>query len=101
MQAGKEAEISAEEDRAMRSRGMAMGLRMSSELVAAILVGGLVGYGLDKLFGTKPWLFLVFFFLGFAAGIVNVVRAFQSMQADIQRQTGGNIGQSVPDGDDD
>lgn len=101
VQAGKQAEISAEEDRAMQSRGMAMGLRMSSELVAAILVGGLVGYGLDKLFGTTPWLFLLFFFLGFAAGIMNVTRAFKSMQADISRQTGGNIGQSVPDDEDD
>lgn len=101
VQAGKQAEISTEEDKAMQSRGMAMGLRMSSELVAAILVGGLIGYGLDLLFGTKPWLFLLFFILGFAAGLLNVMRAFNTMQAEISRQTGGNIGHSVPDDEDD
>lgn len=100
VQAGKQAEITAEQDRAMQSKGMAMGLRMSSELVAAILVGGFIGYLLDKAFGTSPWLFLVFFFLGFAAGIMNVTRAFNQMQADIKRETGGNIGRSVADDDD-
>lgn len=100
IEAQKKAEITAQEDKAMRGRGMAYGLRMSSELVAAILVGGLIGYGLDRWLGTTPWLFLVFFVLGFAAGILNVTRAFQRMQAEIAQQTGGNIGRSVPDDDD-
>ncbi len=101
LQAGKQAEITAEQDRAMQSKGMAYGLRMSSELVAAILVGGLIGYGLDQLFGTTPWLFLLFFILGFAAGIMNVTRAFTAMQAEIKKETGGNIGQAVANDDDD
>lgn len=100
-QSEKEAEITAQEDRAMRGRGMAYGLRMSSELVAAILVGGFIGYALDQLLGTTPWLFLLFFVLGFAAGILNVTRAFQRMQAEIAERTGGNIGKSVPDNDGD
>ena len=100
-QAGKEAEITAQEDKAMRARGMAYGLRMSSEFVAAIIVGGLIGFGLDKLFGTVPWFFLLFFVLGLAAGVMNVTRAFQRLQGDIARQTGGNIGKDMPDGDDD
>ena len=100
-QAGKEAEIAAQEDKAMRARGMAYGLRMSSEFVAAIIVGGLIGFGLDKVFGTVPWFFLLFFVLGLAAGVINVTRAFQRLQGDIARQTGGNIGKDMPDGDDD
>ena len=85
---------------ALRGRGMAYGFRMSSELVAAILVGGLIGYGLDRWLGTTPWLFLVFFVLGFAAGILNLLRAYRQMQGEITARTGGNLGRSVPDDDD-
>ncbi len=80
---------------------MAYGLRMASELVGAVLVGGLIGYALDRWLGTWPWFFLVFFFLGFAAGVVNVTRAFTRLQEEIKVATKGNIGQSVPDDDDD
>ena len=100
-QAEKRAEVTAQEDKAMRARGMAYGLRMSSEFVAAIIVGGLIGYGLDKVFGTVPWLFLLFFVLGLAAGVINVTRGFQRLQSEISRQTGGNIGRDLPDSDDD
>lgn len=85
----------------LRGRGMAYGFRMSSELVAAILVGGLIGYALDRWLGTTPWLFLVFFVLGFAAGILNLLRAYRQMQGEIAAQTGGNLGKSLPDRDDD
>ncbi len=100
-QAEKQAEITAQEDKAAQARGMAYGLRMSSEFVAAIMVGGLIGFGLDKLLGTTPWLFLVFFVLGLAAGVVNVTRAFERLQGEIKHQTGGNIGKDLPDDDDD
>lgn len=85
---------------AVRARGMAYGLRMASELVGAVLVGGIIGYFLDQWLGSWPWLFLVFFFLGFAAGVVNVTRAFTRLQEEIKTATKGNIGQSVPDDDD-
>jgi ATP synthase protein I len=96
----KQDEVEAQQDRAMQSRGMAYGLRMSSELVAAILVGGVIGYLLDQWLGTKPWLFLAFFVAGFAAGVLNVTRAFSQMQGEITRQTGGDIGRSVAKDDD-
>ena len=80
-------------------RGMAYGMRMASELVAAVLVGGLIGYGLDHFLGTKPWLFLVFFILGFAAGIVNLMRAYKRMQAEIEKESGGYLGEDLPDDD--
>jgi ATP synthase protein I len=100
-QSAKRAEIEARGDKALQARGMAMGLRMSSEFVAAILVGGLIGFGLDTWLGTMPWLFLVFFMIGMAAGVVNITRAFTRMQADIARQTKGDIGKPVPDDDED
>ena len=100
VQAEKQAELEAQQDRANRGRGMALGLRMSSELVAAILLGSFVGYALDRFFGTAPWMFLVFFLLGFAAGLLNVTRAFKQMQEDIKRETGGDIGKPLADNDD-
>lgn len=54
---------------------MARGLRLSTELVAGVLVGGGIGYGLDYWLGIRPWGFIVFVLLGFVAGIVNLMRA--------------------------
>jgi ATP synthase protein I len=96
----KDATVADSELQGVRNRGMAMGLRMASEFVAAVAVGGLIGYVLDRLIGTTPWLFLLFFILGFAAGVMNVVRAFNRLQGDIAHATKGNIGKSVPDDDD-
>ena len=42
---------------------------MSTELVSAVAVGTIIGFILDKTFGTKPWLILIFFFVGVIAGI--------------------------------
>ncbi len=100
VKAGRENERQAELDAEMRGRGMAYGMRMAAELVAAVIVGGLIGYGLDKWLGSKPWLFLLFFVLGFAGGVLNVVRSYERMQKEIAAKTGGRIGHSVPDDDD-
>lgn len=100
VKAQREADARADLDAGMRGRGMAYGMRMAAELVAAVIVGGLIGYGLDLLLGSKPWLFLLFFVLGFAAGVVNVVRAYERMQKEFAARTGGRIGHSVPDDDD-
>ena len=54
--------------------------RLSTELVAAVAVGTIIGFILDKTFGTKPWLILIFFFVGVVAGIINVVRSAKNMQ---------------------
>ena len=54
--------------------------KMSTELVAAVAVGTIIGFILDKTFGTKPWLILIFFFVGVIAGIVNVFRSAKNMQ---------------------
>jgi ATP synthase protein I len=100
VKAQRQAEAEAELDAEMRGRGMAYGLRMAAELVAAVIVGGAIGYGLDRWLGSTPWLFLLFFVLGFAAGVLNVVRAYEKMQKEIMARTGGRIGNKVPDDED-
>jgi ATP synthase protein I len=54
---------------------LARGFRLSTELVAGVLVGAFIGWALDKWLGISPWGMIVFLLLGFAAGVVNVVRA--------------------------
>jgi ATP synthase protein I len=58
-----------------KASAMAVGFRLSSELVAGVLVGAALGWGFDRLLSTSPWGFIVFFLLGFVAGVVNVVRS--------------------------
>lgn len=53
---------------------MARGFRLSSELIAGVLVGAVIGWGVDRLFSTSPWGLIVFFLLGFVAGVINVMR---------------------------
>ena len=54
--------------------------KMSTELVSAVVVGTIIGFILDKTFGTTPWLILIFFFVGVITGIVYVFRSAKSMQ---------------------
>lgn len=100
VRAQREADARADVDAEMRGRGMAYGMRMAAELVAAVVVGGVIGWGLDWLLGSRPWLFLLFFLLGFAAGVLNVMRAYERMQREFTARTGGNIGHRVSDDDD-
>ncbi len=54
--------------------------KLSTELVSAVAVGTIIGFILDKTFGTKPWLILIFFFVGVIAGIANVIKSAKNMQ---------------------
>ena len=63
-----------------RSSFMGEAFKLGTELVAAVVVGTIIGFILDTWFGTKPWLIIVFFFLGSAAGILNVIKAAKRMQ---------------------
>ena len=65
------------EDRPPSKLGIAF--RLSTEFVAAPVVGGAIGWGLDNLFGTMPVLLLVMFCLGVAAGFRNLLRAAKKM----------------------
>jgi len=62
-------------DRAARASAMALGFRLSSELIAGVAVGAAIGWGFDRLLSTSPFGFIVFLLLGFVAGVVNVVRS--------------------------
>lgn len=53
---------------------LGLAFRVSVELVSALAVGMAIGWGLDYLLGTKPWLMVVFLFMGFIAGVLNVYR---------------------------
>ncbi|MFB9268320.1 AtpZ/AtpI family protein [Bradyrhizobium erythrophlei] len=62
-------------DSAARASAMALGFRLSSELIAGVAVGAAIGWGFDRLLSTSPFGFIVFLLLGFVAGVVNVVRS--------------------------
>jgi len=62
------------------SSKLGIAFKMSTEMVAAVVVGTIIGFILDNWFGTKPWLILIFFFVGVIAGILNVVRTAKQMQ---------------------
>jgi ATP synthase protein I len=85
---------------ARQSQGSALGqaLRLGVELVAGVAVGGGIGWGLDRLFGTAPLFMVVFLGLGATAGILNVVRTAKRMQAEAPSGKGLP---SVNDDDDD
>ena len=65
-------------------RGSFMGdaFKLGTELVAAVAVGTIIGFILDSWFDTKPWLIIIFFFLGAAAGMLNVIRTANQMQKE-------------------
>jgi ATP synthase protein I len=54
--------------------------KLSTELVAAVGIGTIIGFILDRTFGSTPWLIIIFFFLGVTAGIINVFRSAKNMQ---------------------
>ena len=61
---------------------MGSAFKLGTELVAAVAVGTIIGFILDSWFDTKPWLIIIFFFLGAAAGMLNVIRTASQMQKE-------------------
>jgi ATP synthase protein I len=55
--------------------GWAQALKLGSEFVAGVIVGFVIGYGIDYFLGTTPWGMVVFLLLGFVAGTLNVMRS--------------------------
>ena len=84
--------------------GYSMAIRIGTELVAALIVGVGVGYFLDNWLDTKPWFLVVFFFLGAAAGVLNVYRAASGlgMAPGYNEPSGGVVShmnrEKAPDG---
>tara|TARA_B000000609_G_scaffold60056_1_gene44602 strand:+ start:21 stop:344 length:324 start_codon:yes stop_codon:yes gene_type:complete len=77
----KEKEKIAKTSENIEKRGNSIGLafRLSTELVSGIVVGSIMGWSLDKWLGSQPWFFLIFFILGIAAGIINVIKTAKNM----------------------
>jgi ATP synthase protein I len=68
-----------------KASAMAVGLRLSSELVAGVLAGAGLGWGFDRLLSTSPWGLIVFLLLGFIAGVINVMRTAGVMAKQSER----------------
>jgi ATP synthase protein I len=77
--------------------GMARGLRIGTEFISAVLVGAGIGYLIDLGLGTSPWGLLILLLMGFAAGILNVIRVVAEMNAASPAPPGSDLG---PDADD-
>ncbi len=75
-------------DKAPPPTSLGIAFRFSTEMVAGLIVGGGVGYGIDWLAGTKPIFMIVFFVLGAAAGILNVIRAAKELNAEMAKSDG-------------
>jgi ATP synthase protein I len=72
---GRDPSDGAGAQQAATASGYARGFRLSSELVAGVLVGAGIGWLIDRLLGISPWGLTVFLLLGFAAGVLNVMRS--------------------------
>ncbi|MBL8596505.1 MAG: AtpZ/AtpI family protein [Devosia sp.] len=79
--------------------GMGRAMRLGTEFIAAILVGAGAGYLLDRWLNTAPWLMLVMLLIGFAAGVLNVVRAAESMNRAAPPPPGSDLGPGSDDED--
>ena len=62
------------------SSNLGSAFKISTEFVAAVVVGSIIGFILDNWFDSKPWLTIIFFIVGAAAGILNVIRSAKQMQ---------------------
>jgi ATP synthase protein I len=80
-QAQRPAQAAAEQRRQSDMSGLSRGFRLASEFAAAIIVGAGLGYLIDMVLPTRPWAMVVMLLLGFAAGVLNVVRATREMNA--------------------
>ena len=80
-QARSPAQAAAEQRRQSDMSGLSRGFRLASEFAAAIIVGAGLGYLIDSFLPTRPWAMVVLLLLGFAAGVLNVVRATKEMNA--------------------
>jgi ATP synthase protein I len=73
-------------------------LRVATELIAGVIVGGFIGWWIDRHFKTSPWGLIGFLLLGTAAGTLNLIRAVQRMNA--QLGAGSGPADTSPDDED-
>ena len=73
------------ENKGSNATSIGKALKISTELVAAVVVGATMGFLLDNWFDTKPWLTISFFFMGVAAGILNVIKSAKKMHRILKK----------------
>lgn len=78
-----------------RGQSMGQAYRMVVEFVVGTAGGGFIGWLLDGWLGTAPWLLLLFLMLGFAAGMLNMIRVSRQVKSSAP------LGKAVPDDDED
>ena len=64
------------------SKLLGLGMRVALEMVASVIVGGAIGWYIDRLFDTKPWFFLVFLLLGITAGLKSVLKIIKILEIE-------------------
>ena len=79
-------------DRSAMQQGLGLGLRIGIELVVAIGVATGLGWAIDRWLGTRPWGIIVLFFLGVAAGMLNVYRAVSGISTPVGYRRPGEDG---------
>jgi len=84
-------------DRSALQQGLGLGIRIGIELVVAIGVSTGLGWAIDRWLGTRPWGMIVLFFLGVAAGMLNVYRAVIGVRGLVGYRT-GDVGNPAPNG---
>ena len=72
-------------NRGRNAASLAKAFKISTELVAAVVVGTILGFILDNWFDTKPLFIICFFFLGVTAGILNVIKSAKRMQKNLKK----------------
>ena len=82
--AKKKIKIDGKKNETANAASLGKALKISTELVAAVVVGATIGFLLDNWFGTKPILTICFFFMGVAAGILNVIKSAKKMHNNIK-----------------
>ena len=75
LEAERQEQVAAERTQDSAATGYGAGLRLASEFVAGVLVGAAIGWAVDRFAGTSPWGLIGFLLLGFAAGVLNAIRA--------------------------
>ena len=72
-------------NRGSNAASLGKALKISTELVAAVVVGTTLGFIFDNWFDTKPWLTVSFFIMGVAAGILNVIKSAKDMNKNFKK----------------
>ena len=80
LEIAKKKAFNSKNEKNLSSSPLGSAFKLSTELVSAVAVGTIIGFILDKTFGSKPWLILIFFFVGVIAGITNVIKSAKNMQ---------------------